>query len=341
MRSSAARSAAGSRARTRRSAASAEAAATGMPVRTPRPCALAVASYDPGVLAPGEATTASGPGRGRAAREDFQRQQREAKRQPQHESTRNGPLAIGRSREHAARSSRMHRFQQARWRSRTGKRVACPCAACGACRADRARWARGSPPPRRLSMRTSVRLCDLPTCSRNAAGEAGATRAGRNSSMLAPPLSAASCRRRRARSCTRSSQASTAPQACERSACSHAQRRSSAGRGAHQQEPRELHAVRGERGRVGHVRRRDQGEPAPGAGEARGGRHDELQFADAGALDVYLGERARRPAAARKPRVELGKSRRHAGHATRAQSPPRQTAGFCRTRSRASMGTAE
>ena len=81
-----------------------------------------------------------------------------------------------------------------------------------------------------------------------------------------------------------------------------------------QHQARQADAVTEERGRVGNMGWRDHHQPAFGLGEARGGRHHDLQFADAGALGINLGQCLRRPACPRQQHVEFGKSGRHARH---------------------------
>lgn len=82
--------------------------------------------------------------------------------------------------------------------------------------------------PRRLTMRTARAPSEVESASRKAAGEdSRSLSGGRKSIASAWPLSAASCRRRKAAKCLEEllpgSQASTAPQAFEASACSVAQ----------------------------------------------------------------------------------------------------------------------
>ena len=71
--------------------------------------------------------------------------------------------------------------------------------------------------------------------------------------------------------------------------------------------------MRGECRCVGQVGRGDHHLPAPGLGEPCRSRHDQLQFADAGAFDVNFGDDASGPARAGQMRVELGVAGGHAG----------------------------
>ncbi len=169
------------------------------------------------------------------------------------------------------------------------------------------------PPPRRLRICTSSRLRPALSWMRSAAGEAwAALRVGPNITPQALALFG-----RELQAAQRSFRAGAGPGdhggtgAGAQTALGGPQALA-VRPGAHDDQPRKVHAQRLETRGIGQMRRRHQRQPLVFAGQMRQRRREQTQLADALLVDEQLGQRRPRPAATGKLRIQLGKARGNA-----------------------------